>query len=143
MENRGRLAAFRDGESGARRRHGALVTPEGWPLPLDGDERPREFNRMEFSVMCNGCNGYREEDGPPQIFWGRVIIRGRSRPPSTTHGEASGGFNPNGACYSCQMPVTHRRHRTTPAPLGFIRPEILVPELPSGEGWIHEIKYDG
>src|SRR5262245_31298228 len=29
--------------------------------------------------------------------------------------------------------------------LGFIRPELptLVPEPPSGEGWIHEIKYDG
>jgi ATP-dependent DNA ligase len=29
--------------------------------------------------------------------------------------------------------------------LGFIRPEIptLVPGPPSGEGWIHEIKYDG
>jgi ATP-dependent DNA ligase len=34
---------------------------------------------------------------------------------------------------------------STPAPLGFIRPEIptLVPEPPSGEGWIHEIKHDG
>jgi bifunctional non-homologous end joining protein LigD len=32
-----------------------------------------------------------------------------------------------------------------PSPLGFIRPEIptLVPEPPSGEGWIHEIKHDG
>jgi ATP-dependent DNA ligase len=31
------------------------------------------------------------------------------------------------------------------APLGFIKPEIptLVPEPPSGEGWIHEIKHDG
>jgi DNA ligase D-like protein (predicted ligase) len=30
-------------------------------------------------------------------------------------------------------------------PLGVIRPEIptLVPEPPSGEGWIHEIKHDG
>jgi bifunctional non-homologous end joining protein LigD len=30
------------------------------------------------------------------------------------------------------------------SPLGFIRPEIptLVPGPPSGEGWIHEIKYD-
>jgi ATP-dependent DNA ligase len=30
-------------------------------------------------------------------------------------------------------------------PLGFIMPEIpaLVPEPPSGKGWIHEIKYDG
>jgi len=29
--------------------------------------------------------------------------------------------------------------------LGFIRPEspTLVPEPPSGEGWIHEIKHDG
>jgi ATP-dependent DNA ligase len=35
--------------------------------------------------------------------------------------------------------------RSIPAPLGFIRPEIptLVPEAPSGEGWIHEIKHDG
>jgi hypothetical protein len=34
---------------------------------------------------------------------------------------------------------------STLAPLGFIRPEIprLVPEPPSGEGWIHEIKHDG
>ena len=34
---------------------------------------------------------------------------------------------------------------STPPPLGFIRPEIptLVPEPPSGEGWIHEIKHDG
>jgi bifunctional non-homologous end joining protein LigD len=31
------------------------------------------------------------------------------------------------------------------SPLGFVRPEIpkLVPEPPTGEGWIHEIKYDG
>ena len=29
--------------------------------------------------------------------------------------------------------------------LGFIRPELptLVSEPPTGEGWIHEIKYDG
>src|SRR5690242_12789889 len=29
--------------------------------------------------------------------------------------------------------------------LGFIKPELptLVPEPPTGEGWIHEIKYDG
>jgi bifunctional non-homologous end joining protein LigD len=29
--------------------------------------------------------------------------------------------------------------------LGFIRPEspTLVPQPPTGEGWIHEIKYDG
>jgi bifunctional non-homologous end joining protein LigD len=34
---------------------------------------------------------------------------------------------------------------SAPLPLGFIRPEIptLVPEPPSGEGWIHEIKHDG
>jgi ATP-dependent DNA ligase len=34
---------------------------------------------------------------------------------------------------------------SSPAPLGFIRPEIptLVPEPPAGEGWIHEIKHDG
>jgi bifunctional non-homologous end joining protein LigD len=34
---------------------------------------------------------------------------------------------------------------SVPAPLGFIRPEIptLVPEPPSGDGWIHEIKHDG
>jgi bifunctional non-homologous end joining protein LigD len=33
----------------------------------------------------------------------------------------------------------------TPNSLGFIKPEIptLVPEPPSGEGWIHEIKHDG
>src|SRR5690349_14844480 len=31
------------------------------------------------------------------------------------------------------------------SPLGFIKPELptLVPEPPTGEGWIHEIKYDG
>src|SRR6478672_9125774 len=31
------------------------------------------------------------------------------------------------------------------APLGFTKPEIpaLVPEPPSGDGWIHEIKHDG
>jgi DNA ligase D-like protein (predicted ligase) len=31
------------------------------------------------------------------------------------------------------------------SPLGFMKPEIptLVPEPPSGEGWIHEIKHDG
>jgi len=31
------------------------------------------------------------------------------------------------------------------SPLGFIKPETptLVPEPPSGEGWIHEIKHDG
>jgi hypothetical protein len=50
----GTAAAFRHGESGARRRQGALVRG-AWPLPLDGDERTREFNRREFSVMCNGC----------------------------------------------------------------------------------------
>src|SRR5689334_11728540 len=35
--------------------------------------------------------------------------------------------------------------RSAPAPLGFITPEIprLVPQPPSGEGWIHEIKHDG
>jgi len=29
--------------------------------------------------------------------------------------------------------------------LGFIKPELptLIPESPTGEGWIHEIKYDG
>jgi ATP-dependent DNA ligase len=34
---------------------------------------------------------------------------------------------------------------SAPPPLGFIRPEIptLVPEPPSGEGWIHEMKHDG
>jgi DNA ligase D-like protein (predicted ligase) len=34
---------------------------------------------------------------------------------------------------------------SVPAPLGFIRPEIptLLAEPPSGDGWIHEIKYDG
>ena len=41
----------------------------------------------------------------------------------------------------------HRRHMppSIPVPLGFIRPEIptLVPESPSGDGWIHEIKHDG
>jgi bifunctional non-homologous end joining protein LigD len=36
------------------------------------------------------------------------------------------------------------RLSSTP-PVGFIKPEIptLVPEPPSGEGWIHEIKHDG
>jgi bifunctional non-homologous end joining protein LigD len=35
--------------------------------------------------------------------------------------------------------------RSSTLPLGFIRPEIptLVPEPPSGEGWIHEIRHDG
>src|SRR4026208_234725 len=30
-------------------------------------------------------------------------------------------------------------------PIGFIKPELptLVSEPPTGEGWIHEIKYDG
>jgi bifunctional non-homologous end joining protein LigD len=34
---------------------------------------------------------------------------------------------------------------SAPSSLGFIKPEIptLVPESPSGEGWIHEIKHDG
>ena len=34
---------------------------------------------------------------------------------------------------------------TAPETLGFIKPELptLVPEPPAGEGWIHEIKYDG
>jgi bifunctional non-homologous end joining protein LigD len=33
--------------------------------------------------------------------------------------------------------------RLAPAPLGFIKPELptLVPEPPTGEGWIHEIKH--
>jgi bifunctional non-homologous end joining protein LigD len=33
----------------------------------------------------------------------------------------------------------------TSAGLGFIKPELptLVPEPPTSEGWIHEIKYDG
>jgi bifunctional non-homologous end joining protein LigD len=35
--------------------------------------------------------------------------------------------------------------RSVSLPLGFIKPEIptLVPDPPTGEGWIHEIKYDG
>ena len=35
--------------------------------------------------------------------------------------------------------------RSASETLGFIKPEIptLVPEPPSGEGWIHEIKHDG
>src|SRR5262245_12923133 len=35
--------------------------------------------------------------------------------------------------------------RSAPTPIGFIRPEIptLAAGPPSGEGWIHEIKYDG
>ncbi len=35
--------------------------------------------------------------------------------------------------------------RSASETLGFIKPELptLVPEPPSGEGWIHEIKYDG
>ena len=30
-------------------------------------------------------------------------------------------------------------------PLGFIKPEVptLAAEPPTGDGWIHEIKYDG
>ena len=34
---------------------------------------------------------------------------------------------------------------SAPSPLGFIKPELptLVSEPPTGEGWIHEIKYDG
>src|SRR6185295_9887154 len=34
---------------------------------------------------------------------------------------------------------------SVPPPLGFIKPEIptLVPEPPSGDAWIHEIKHDG
>jgi bifunctional non-homologous end joining protein LigD len=34
---------------------------------------------------------------------------------------------------------------TSVTPLGFIKPELpkWVPEPPSGEGWIHEIKHDG
>ena len=35
--------------------------------------------------------------------------------------------------------------RSAPLSLGFIKPELptLVPEPPTGEGWIQEIKYDG
>jgi bifunctional non-homologous end joining protein LigD len=35
--------------------------------------------------------------------------------------------------------------RSASETLGFIKPEplTLVSEPPSGEGWIHEIKYDG
>jgi len=34
---------------------------------------------------------------------------------------------------------------SAPSSLGFVKPEILtlVPEPPSGDGWIHEIKHDG
>jgi hypothetical protein len=141
----GTAAAFRHGESGARRRQGALVRG-AWPLPLDGDERRREFTRMEFSVMCNGCNGRTANKTGHHKFWGRLIIRGRSRPPSTTHGEASGGFNPNGACNSCQLPVTHRCHRVNACPRsassGRKFPRSCRNHLPE-RGWIHEIKYDG
>ena len=36
-------------------------------------------------------------------------------------------------------------YRSASETLGFIKPEFptLVPEPPTGEGWIHEIKYDG
>jgi bifunctional non-homologous end joining protein LigD len=36
-------------------------------------------------------------------------------------------------------------YRSASETLGFIKPELpnLVPEPPTGEGWIHEIKYDG
>ena len=35
--------------------------------------------------------------------------------------------------------------RSASEALGFIKPELptLVPESPTGEGWIHEIKHDG
>ena len=35
--------------------------------------------------------------------------------------------------------------RSASETLGFIKPELptLVPEHPTGEGWIHEIKHDG
>jgi ATP-dependent DNA ligase len=35
--------------------------------------------------------------------------------------------------------------RSASETLGFIKPELptLVPEPPTGEGWIHEITYDG
>jgi bifunctional non-homologous end joining protein LigD len=35
--------------------------------------------------------------------------------------------------------------RSASETLGFIKPELptLVPQPPTGEGWIHEIKYDG
>ena len=48
-------------------------------------------------------------------------------------------LNAAGQLHSRQM------FRSAPAPLGFIKPELptLVPEPPAGEGWIHEIKYDG
>jgi ATP-dependent DNA ligase len=36
-------------------------------------------------------------------------------------------------------------YRSASETLGFIKPELptLVPEPPTGDGWIHEIKYDG
>jgi hypothetical protein len=55
-ENRGRLRLSGTGKAGPGAVRGLWLEGPG-PLPLDGDERPREFNRMEFSVMCNGCNG--------------------------------------------------------------------------------------
>jgi ATP-dependent DNA ligase len=35
--------------------------------------------------------------------------------------------------------------RSASSSLGFIKPELptIVPEPPTGEGWIHEIKHDG
>src|SRR5262245_14587647 len=37
------------------------------------------------------------------------------------------------------------RLRSRPGPIGFIapRPPSKVPSPPAGDGWIHEIKYDG
>jgi bifunctional non-homologous end joining protein LigD len=39
--------------------------------------------------------------------------------------------------------VALARHRR--APVGFIRPcqPVLATEVPTGEGWIHELKWDG
>ena len=58
---------------------------------------------------------------------------GEGHPPSKRKGTPVPGFQYH---YNCCVPRL---------PLGFIKPELptLVPEPPSGEGWIHEIKYDG
>jgi hypothetical protein len=52
----GTAAAFRHGEAGPGAVRGLWLHRRAWPLALDGDERPREFNWMKFSVMFNGCN---------------------------------------------------------------------------------------
>ena len=91
------------------------------------------------------------------VSWSRLLLDNTYKDPAKmrldTYGVQFNGAFPN-ASRRFQM-LSQRAIRTVEqvihtrsvfeTPLGFIKPELptLVPEPPTGEGWIHEIKYDG